>query len=131
MAKEYVKQAVSSDGTRTISAQRGFSWQRFLFQWEWMLVLMLILVNIFNISIFPQPHEKHQLLDYTMPQSRCQLHSKINNSHCKRFDCLFVRINICRIVGRIGYISGLGSRRLFYVLYSCIVNGDLLSLSRL
>ena len=41
MAKEYVKQAVSSDGTRTISAQRGFSWQRFLFQWEWMLVLML------------------------------------------------------------------------------------------
>ncbi len=31
MAKEYVKQAVSSDGTRTISAQRGFSWQRFLF----------------------------------------------------------------------------------------------------
>ena len=43
MAKEYVKQAVSSDGTRTISAQRGFSWQRFLFQWEWMLVLMLIL----------------------------------------------------------------------------------------
>ena len=42
MAKEYVKQAVSSDGTRTISAQRGFSWQRFLFQWEWMLVLMLI-----------------------------------------------------------------------------------------
>ena len=46
MAKEYVKQAVSSDGTRTISAQRGFSWQRFLFQWEWMLVLMLILVNV-------------------------------------------------------------------------------------
>ena len=53
MAKEYVKQAVSSDGTRTISAQRGFSWQRFLFQWEWMLVLMLILVNIFNISASP------------------------------------------------------------------------------
>ena len=53
MAKEYVKQAVSSDGTRTISAQRGFSWQRFLFQWEWMLVLMLILVNVFNISASP------------------------------------------------------------------------------
>ena len=53
MAKEYVKQAVSSDGTRTISAQRGFSWQRFLFQWEWMLVLMLILLHIFNLSASP------------------------------------------------------------------------------
>ena len=40
MAKEYVKQAVSSDGTRTISAQRGFSWQRFLFQDFYLLFLL-------------------------------------------------------------------------------------------
>lgn len=53
MAKEYVKQAVSSDGTRTISAQRGFSLARFLFQWEWMLVLMLILVKylIYRVTV--------------------------------------------------------------------------------
>lgn len=50
MANKIVRQAVSSDGTRTIAAERGFSWKRFLFQWEWMLVLMLIIVNIFNIS---------------------------------------------------------------------------------
>ena len=31
MAKEYVKQAVSSDGTRTISAQRGFLGRDFFF----------------------------------------------------------------------------------------------------
>jgi rhamnose transport system permease protein len=50
MANKIVKQAVSSDGTRTISAERGFSWKRFILQWEWMLVLMLIIVNVFNIS---------------------------------------------------------------------------------
>ena len=65
MAKEYVKQAVSSDGTRTISAQRGFSWQRFLFQWEWMLVLMLILVNIFNISASPYYAHAKSILNAT------------------------------------------------------------------
>lgn len=51
--KEIVRQAVSSDGTRTIAADREFSFKRFIFQWEWMLVLMLILVNIFNISQSP------------------------------------------------------------------------------
>ena len=65
MAKEYVKQAVSSDGTRTISAQRGFSWQRFLFQWEWMLVLMLILVNVFNISASPYYTHAKSILNAT------------------------------------------------------------------
>ena len=65
MAKEYVKQAVSSDGTRTISAQRGFSWQRFLFQWEWMLVLMLILVNVFNISASPYYAHAKSILNAT------------------------------------------------------------------
>ena len=65
MAKEYVKQAVSSDGTRTISALRGFSWQRFLFQWEWMLVLMLILVNVFNISASPYYAHAKSILNAT------------------------------------------------------------------
>lgn len=51
--KEIVRQAVSSDGTRTIAAEREFSFKRFIFQWEWMLVLMLVLVNIFNITNSP------------------------------------------------------------------------------
>ena len=51
--KEIVRQAVSADGTRTIAAERGFSWKRFILQWEWMLVLMLIVVNIFNVSASP------------------------------------------------------------------------------
>ncbi|MGN1114957.1 MAG: hypothetical protein ACI4TH_00115, partial [Candidatus Ornithomonoglobus sp.] len=51
--KEIVRQAVSADGTRTIAAERGFSWKRFILQWEWMLVLMLVIVNIFNISASP------------------------------------------------------------------------------
>lgn len=51
--KEIVRQAVSADGTRTIAAQRDFSWKRFILQWEWMLVLMLVIVNIFNISASP------------------------------------------------------------------------------
>lgn len=51
--KEIVRQAVSSDGTRTIAADRNFSLKRFMLQWEWMLVLMLLLVNIFNISQSP------------------------------------------------------------------------------
>lgn len=65
MAKNFVKQAVSSDGTRTISAQRGFSWQRFLFQWEWMLVLMLVIVNIFNISASPNYANLKNILNAT------------------------------------------------------------------
>ncbi|MBQ3053903.1 MAG: ABC transporter permease [Clostridia bacterium] len=50
MAKDFERQAVSADGTRTIIANRGFSSKRFFLQWEWMLVLMLVAVNIFNIS---------------------------------------------------------------------------------
>lgn len=53
MAKEIIRQAVSADGTRTIQAERSFELKRFFLQWEWMLVLMLILVNIFNISASP------------------------------------------------------------------------------
>lgn len=50
MAEKITKQVMHSDGTRTIAAERGFSFKRFMLQWEWMLVLMLILVNVFNIS---------------------------------------------------------------------------------
>ena len=53
MAKEIIRQAVSADGTRTIQSERSFELKRFFLQWEWMLVLMLILVNIFNISASP------------------------------------------------------------------------------
>ena len=65
MAKEITRQAVSSDGTRTIAAERGFSWKRFMFQWEWMLVLMLILVNIFNISASPNYANAKNILNAT------------------------------------------------------------------
>lgn len=51
--KEIVRQAVSADGTRTIQAERGFSMKRFMLQWEWMLILMLIIVNIFNVTASP------------------------------------------------------------------------------
>lgn len=50
MAKVIERQAVSADGTRTIASERKFSFKRFFLQWEWMLVIMLIAVNIFNIS---------------------------------------------------------------------------------
>ncbi len=49
MAETIIKQAVSSDGTRTISAERGFSWKRTLLQWETLLIILLLAVNIFNI----------------------------------------------------------------------------------
>ncbi len=52
-AKQIVRQAVSADGTRTIEAERGFSLKRFFLQWEWMLIIMLLAVNIFNISMSP------------------------------------------------------------------------------
>jgi len=53
MAKDIVNQAVSSDGTRTVASERPFSLKRFVLQWEWLLVLMLIIVNIINSVISP------------------------------------------------------------------------------
>jgi rhamnose transport system permease protein len=47
-------QTVSSDGTRTVASERDFSFKRFIFQWEWMLVLMLIGVN--GINLFASPN---------------------------------------------------------------------------
>lgn len=63
--KDIVRQTVSSDGTRTIAAERGISWKRFIFQWEWMLVLLLILVNIFNIAASPNYANLKNILNAT------------------------------------------------------------------
>ncbi len=65
MAKNITKQVMQSDGTRIISAERGFSWKRFMLQWEWMLVLMLIIVNIFNISVSPNYANVKNILNAT------------------------------------------------------------------
>ena len=51
MAKEITKQVMQEDGTRIISAEKKFSFKKFMLQWEWMLVLMLIIVNVFNITM--------------------------------------------------------------------------------
>ncbi len=65
MAKEIVKQAVSTDGTRTIADTREFSLKRFFLQWEWMLVLMLIVVNVFNLSASPNYANARNILNAT------------------------------------------------------------------
>lgn len=36
--------------TRKIASERGFSARRFFLQWEWMLVLLFVAINIFNIA---------------------------------------------------------------------------------
>lgn len=54
MAKTNItRQAVSADGTRTVLATRPFSFKSFILQWEWLLVLMLIVINIINMSASP------------------------------------------------------------------------------
>lgn len=65
MAKEIVKQAVGIDGTRTIADRREFSLKRFFLQWEWMLVLMLIVVNAFNLSASPNYANARNILNAT------------------------------------------------------------------
>lgn len=65
MAKEIVKQEVSTDGTRTIAAERSFSLKRFFLQWEWLLVIMFIAVNIFNISASSNYANARNLLNAT------------------------------------------------------------------
>lgn len=39
--------------TRKIEGTRAFSWRTFFLQWEWLLVALFILINIFNSSISP------------------------------------------------------------------------------
>lgn len=46
-------QVMQADGTRIIEKERAFSFKRFIFQWEWLLLVMLIAVNIANVSISP------------------------------------------------------------------------------
>lgn len=54
MAKATItRQAVSQDGTRMVAAERHFDLKRMIFQWEWLLVLMLIVINLINISASP------------------------------------------------------------------------------
>ena len=65
MAQGIVKQTVSEDGTRTIASSREFSLKRFFLQWEWMLVLMLIAVNIFNLSASPNYANARNILNAT------------------------------------------------------------------
>ena len=65
MAQGIVKQTVSKDGTRTIASSREFSLKRFFLQWEWMLVLMLIAVNIFNLSASPNYANARNILNAT------------------------------------------------------------------
>lgn len=43
----------SGAGARTVSAQRPFSLKRFFLQWEWLLVLLLILINTVNSFLSP------------------------------------------------------------------------------
>ncbi|MCX7026088.1 MAG: ABC transporter permease [Spirochaetes bacterium] len=38
---------------RTITIEKPFSWKRFIFQWEWFLILLFIIINIVNSSLSP------------------------------------------------------------------------------
>lgn len=51
---------------RNISAQKEFSWKDFFFQWEWMLVLVFVIINIINSFISPYYLNMMSLLDATM-----------------------------------------------------------------
>ena len=65
MRKTFSKQVMESDGTRRIASERAFSWKRFFFRWEWMLILMLLAVNIFNASVAPNYADGGKLLNAT------------------------------------------------------------------
>ncbi|ANY65396.1 branched-chain amino acid ABC transporter permease [Paenibacillus sp. BIHB 4019] len=52
--------------TRVISGSRAFSWKRFFMQWEWMLVLIFIAVNIMNINLSEYYWSFDSLRDATM-----------------------------------------------------------------
>jgi len=44
----------SNEGlVRNIEYERKFSLKRFLFQWEWLLVLLLVVINLINIRLSP------------------------------------------------------------------------------
>ena len=51
---------------RHINSKKEFNLKSFFFQWEWMLVLLFIIVNIININLSPYYLDGKQLLDATM-----------------------------------------------------------------
>lgn len=50
---------------RTIISQREFNLKSFFFQWEWMLVLIFLIVNVINIKLSPYYLDWGQLLGAT------------------------------------------------------------------
>ena len=59
------KQEVDKEGRRIISADRPFSLKRFFLNWEWLLILLLIAVNVFNASSSPNYLNLRTLLNAT------------------------------------------------------------------
>jgi len=51
------------NNVRTISHNRSFDFKRFFFRWEWMLVLLLIAINIYNTFMAPG-YWNSGLIDY-------------------------------------------------------------------
>ncbi|MGO0063401.1 ABC transporter permease [Brevibacillus fluminis] len=51
---------------RVIEGSKAFSWKTFFLQWEWMLVLIFILVNIINANLSPYYLSGDSLRDATM-----------------------------------------------------------------
>lgn len=51
---------------RVIISRKEFSWKAFFLQWEWMLVLIFILVNVINANLSPYYLNADSLRDATM-----------------------------------------------------------------
>lgn len=51
---------------RNIINKKEFNFKSFFFQWEWMLVLIFIIINIINASITPYYLDSKKLIDATM-----------------------------------------------------------------
>lgn len=51
---------------RLITNTRTFSWKSFLFQWEWMLVLLFLIVNVINTNLSEYYWDFFNLRDATM-----------------------------------------------------------------
>ncbi|KAB8134166.1 ABC transporter permease [Gracilibacillus oryzae] len=52
--------------TRTINNVQNFSWKRFMLQWEWMLIALIIIIFIVNSSISPYFLNFTSISDATM-----------------------------------------------------------------
>lgn len=51
---------------RNIIGRREFNWKSFFLQWEWMLVLIFIIINIMNSNLSPYYLNSKSILDATM-----------------------------------------------------------------